>query len=49
MPERVEAWMREELTARVWDVLDALKAIDEEMIKEWVRENWPDSGEVYET
>lgn len=49
MPTRVEAWMREELTARVWDILDVLKAIDEDMIKEWARENWPDEKEVYES
>jgi len=47
MSERVEAWMREELTERVWNILDELKSIDEEMVKDWVRLNWPDSGEVY--
>ena len=49
MPERVEMWGREEMTERVWDILDALKAIDEEMIKDWVRETWPDKEEVYGT
>lgn len=48
MPQRVEAWMREEMTIRVWDILDAVKEIDEEIVKEWVRQNWPDSTEIYE-
>ncbi len=47
MPEKVEAWMRDELTARVWDILDAIKAIDETMIKDWIKENWPDALDIY--
>uniref|UniRef100_A0A6H1ZPJ5 Uncharacterized protein n=1 Tax=viral metagenome TaxID=1070528 RepID=A0A6H1ZPJ5_9ZZZZ len=48
MPERVEAWMRDEVTEKVWNILDVLKSIDEEMVKDWVRQNWPDGKEVYE-
>ena len=48
MPEQVTAWMRPEITVFVWSILDALKGLDESIIKEWVRETWPDSAEVYE-
>jgi len=48
MPERVIMWSRDEVTERVWGILDELKSLDEEMIKEWVRDTWPDQTEVYE-
>jgi hypothetical protein len=48
MPEKVTMWGREEVQSWVWDLLDTLKKIDEDFIKEWVRETWEDPGEVYE-
>jgi len=48
MPEKVQMWGRDEVTERVWGILDELKSLDEEIIKEWVRNTWPSPEEVYE-
>lgn len=48
MPETVTMYSREEIVAFVWDVLDAAKKLDEEIVKDWVRSVWEDPGEVYE-
>jgi hypothetical protein len=47
MAQQVEAWLRPEVTEKVWDILDILKSIDEDMLKDWIRENWPDPEDIY--
>jgi len=32
----------------LWDILDRIKNFDEDSVKNWIKENYPDWKEVYE-
>lgn len=47
MPEKVIMYPQDEVTTHTWNILDELKSWQEEPLKDWIRENYPDPSEIY--
>ena len=46
-PKKLRYWTEEEVEVWIRDLLDSIKTMDEDMVKGWVRDVWPDETEVY--